>query len=157
MFFRRRSPEQRVRALEPRAETRPVLDEPGDPRRSAAGLWSDSFGELATRALQLIIVLAVSYTHLDVYKRQATKRARRCPCRGSANRLDPRLLKERPLKYISTRGGMRPATYSEALLEGLAPDGGLAVPETMPRLSLEQIDGWRSLSYPCLLYTSRCV
>ena len=52
------------------------------------------------------------------------------------------------MKYISTRGGMRPATYSEALLEGLAPDGGLAVPETMPRLSLEQIEGWRSLSYP---------
>ena len=60
MFFRRRSPEQRVRALEPRAETRPALDGPGDPRRSAAGLWSDRFGELATRALQLIIVLVLS-------------------------------------------------------------------------------------------------
>ena len=37
-----------------------MLDEPGDPRRSAAGLWSDRFGELATRALQLIIVLVLS-------------------------------------------------------------------------------------------------
>lgn len=60
MFFRRRSPQERVRALEPRAETRPALDGPGDPRRSAAGLWSDRFGELATRALQLIIVLVLS-------------------------------------------------------------------------------------------------
>ena len=52
------------------------------------------------------------------------------------------------MKYISTRGGMQPISYSEALLEGLAPDGGLAVPETMPRLTLEQIEDWRSLSYP---------
>lgn len=52
------------------------------------------------------------------------------------------------MKYISTRGGMQPISYSEALLEGLAPDGGLAVPETMPELSLEQIESWRPLSYP---------
>lgn len=52
------------------------------------------------------------------------------------------------MKYISTRGGMQPISYSEALLEGLAPDGGLAVPEVMPAVSLEQIEKWRSLSYP---------
>lgn len=52
------------------------------------------------------------------------------------------------MKYISTRGGMQPISYSEALLEGLAPDGGLAVPETMPRLDADQIEAWRSLSYP---------
>lgn len=52
------------------------------------------------------------------------------------------------MKYISTRGGMQPISYSEALLEGLAPDGGLAVPEVMPAISLEQIEKWRALSYP---------
>ncbi|MDI6023061.1 threonine synthase [Leucobacter sp. UT-8R-CII-1-4] len=52
------------------------------------------------------------------------------------------------MKYISTRGGMEPISYSEALLEGLAPDGGLAVPEAMPAVSLEQIEKWRALSYP---------
>ncbi len=52
------------------------------------------------------------------------------------------------MKYISTRGGMQPISYSEALLEGLAPDGGLAVPEAMPQLTLEQIEDWRALSYP---------
>ena len=52
------------------------------------------------------------------------------------------------MKYISTRGGMQPISYSEALLEGLAPDGGLAVPSTMPELSLDKIEQWRSLSYP---------
>lgn len=51
------------------------------------------------------------------------------------------------MKYISTRGGMQPITYTQALLEGLAPDGGLAVPETMPQVSASQIESWRELSY----------
>jgi threonine synthase len=51
------------------------------------------------------------------------------------------------VKYLSTRGGMQPVTYSEVLLEGLAPDGGLAVPETMPALSSVTIESWRSLTY----------
>lgn len=54
------------------------------------------------------------------------------------------------MKYVSTRGGMQPATYREVLLEGLAPDGGLAVPEQMPALSPTQIEAWRGLSYPDL-------
>lgn len=54
------------------------------------------------------------------------------------------------MKYISTRGGMQPISYCEALLEGLAPDGGLAVPESMPQLSHEQIEAWRALDYPAL-------
>ena len=33
------------------------------------------------------------------------------------------------MQYISTRGGMQPLPYCETLLEGLAPDGGLAVPD----------------------------
>lgn len=51
------------------------------------------------------------------------------------------------MKYISTRGGMDAASYSAILLEGLATDGGLVVPEVMPRLSLEEIEGWRGLDY----------
>lgn len=54
------------------------------------------------------------------------------------------------MKYISTRGGMQPISYSEALLEGLAPDGGLAVPETMPVVTHTDIESWRALSYPDL-------
>lgn len=52
------------------------------------------------------------------------------------------------MKYISTRGGMAPVPYSAILLEGLATDGGLAVPETVPRVSAETIESWRGLSYP---------
>lgn len=52
------------------------------------------------------------------------------------------------MKYISTRGGMQPAPFSDTLLEGLAPDGGLTVAETLPSVSHDQIESWRELSYP---------
>ena len=40
--------------------------------------------------------------------------------------------REAPLRYLSTRGGCPPADLATALLTGLAPDGGLYVPETLP-------------------------
>ncbi|UOR03348.1 threonine synthase [Leucobacter allii] len=52
------------------------------------------------------------------------------------------------MKYISTRGGMEPVPYSVILLEGLATDGGLAVPETTPVVTPEELESWRGLSYP---------
>ncbi|GAA1236417.1 threonine synthase [Microbacterium phyllosphaerae] len=54
------------------------------------------------------------------------------------------------MQYISTRGGMTPMPYCETLLEGLAPDGGLAVPETMPTVDGETLERWRALTYPQL-------
>ena len=45
---------------------------------------------------------------------------------------------------------MKQAPYSDVLLEGLATDGGLVVPESVPRLSQEQIEAWRDLDYPAL-------
>lgn len=54
------------------------------------------------------------------------------------------------MQYISTRGGMQPQPFSETLLEGLAPDGGLAVPERLPEVSGEALEAWRSLTYPQL-------
>ena len=54
------------------------------------------------------------------------------------------------MKYISTRGGMDPQGFSDILLEGLAPDGGLAVPETIPQVSAEQLESWRALPYHAL-------
>lgn len=52
--------------------------------------------------------------------------------------------------YISTRGGMQPQPFSETLLEGLAPDGGLAVPERLPQVDAETLERWRALTYPQL-------
>ncbi len=52
------------------------------------------------------------------------------------------------MKYISTRGGVAPQTFEQVLLTGLAPDGGLFVPEKLPQFSKTEIASWRDLSYP---------
>jgi threonine synthase len=46
--------------------------------------------------------------------------------------------------YVSTRGGGKPQRFSGILLEGLAADGGLYVPEKFPRADLAR---WRGLPY----------
>ena len=43
------------------------------------------------------------------------------------------------MKYVSTRGGMASLSFSDILLEGLAPDGGLAIPQVMPTVTPEQL------------------
>lgn len=43
------------------------------------------------------------------------------------------------MRYISTRGGSPSVSFLDALLTGLAPDGGLYMPESWPQLSAEQI------------------
>lgn len=50
------------------------------------------------------------------------------------------------MQYISTRGGSL-GSYSDILLEGLAPNGGLAVPERLPSLSAEDLERLRGLNY----------
>ena len=50
------------------------------------------------------------------------------------------------MRFASTRGGCEPRTASEAFREGLAPDGGLFVPEALPALSPEALDP--DLPYP---------
>lgn len=51
------------------------------------------------------------------------------------------------MQYISTRGGMAPQGFSKILLGGLAPDGGLAVPERIPSVNAAELKYWRGLSY----------
>ncbi len=45
-----------------------------------------------------------------------------------------------------------PQTFSKILLEGLAPDGGLYVPEEYPRISKEELEAMRGMSYPQLAF-----
>ncbi|WMS44854.1 threonine synthase [Acuticoccus sp. MNP-M23] len=47
------------------------------------------------------------------------------------------------MQYVSTRGGARPLGFSDATLAGLAPDGGLFVPETYPLLSADTFSNLR--------------
>jgi threonine synthase len=50
------------------------------------------------------------------------------------------------MHFISTRGQTRPHTFSEALEAGLAPDGGLFLPDSWPDIS-GKLSSWESLSY----------
>jgi threonine synthase len=51
------------------------------------------------------------------------------------------------VKYLSTRGHAQRRGFAEILLEGLAPDGGLYVPERYPRIDAQTLARWRTLSY----------
>jgi len=51
------------------------------------------------------------------------------------------------LKYLSTRGDKTPRSFSEILLEGLAPDGGLYLPEHYPKVDAATLARWRGLAY----------
>ncbi len=51
------------------------------------------------------------------------------------------------MRYVSTRGGMPPSPFCDVLLEGLAPDGGLTVPDHYPQLERATLAAWRRLGY----------
>ncbi|HMM54654.1 MAG TPA: threonine synthase [Candidatus Desulfobacillus sp.] len=51
------------------------------------------------------------------------------------------------MKYLSTRGGAPAREFCDILLGGLAPDGGLYLPEVYPRVSRAELDAWRALPY----------
>jgi len=56
------------------------------------------------------------------------------------------------MKYISTRGDKTERGFSEILLEGLAPDGGLYLPTSYPKIDGATLTKWRGLSYAELAY-----
>ncbi|MFZ2853256.1 MAG: threonine synthase [Rhodocyclaceae bacterium] len=62
------------------------------------------------------------------------------------------------MRYLSTRGDSQDSqnsstkTFSEILLGGLAPDGGLYLPESYPQVSRAELDAWRKLSYADLAF-----
>ncbi|HET7525061.1 MAG TPA: threonine synthase [Burkholderiaceae bacterium] len=56
------------------------------------------------------------------------------------------------MKYVSTRGDATPRAFSDILLEGLAPDGGLYLPERYPRVDAATLRRWRGLSYADLAF-----
>lgn len=57
------------------------------------------------------------------------------------------------MKYISTRGQAPALNFEEVLLTGLAEDGGLYIPESLPVFSAEEVAAMASMSYPELALT----
>jgi len=51
------------------------------------------------------------------------------------------------MRYISTRGQAPALNFEDVLLAGLASDGGLYVPENLPRFTVEEIASWAGLPY----------
>jgi threonine synthase len=56
------------------------------------------------------------------------------------------------MRYISTRGGIAPITFKDAVMMGLASDGGLLLPQSYPAVSGAQLESWRKLTYPELAF-----
>jgi len=54
------------------------------------------------------------------------------------------------MRYQSTRGHPSAPGFSDILLGGLAPDGGLYLPERYPQVSDQELNAWRNLSYAAL-------
>ena len=55
------------------------------------------------------------------------------------------------MNYISTRGQMAPIGFQDAVMTGLAPDGGLLLPESLPDVS-DKLAEWKDLSYAELAF-----
>ncbi|TFW28898.1 threonine synthase [Massilia horti] len=61
------------------------------------------------------------------------------------------------MQYVSTRAtsasaSRNPQQFSDILLGGLAPDGGLYLPQEYPQVTGAELDAWRRLSYAELAY-----
>jgi threonine synthase len=54
------------------------------------------------------------------------------------------------MRYVSTRGQAPAQSFCDILLGGLAPDGGLYLPEAYPQVSRAELDEWRALPYHAL-------
>ena len=55
------------------------------------------------------------------------------------------------MRYISTRGQMEPLGFQDAVMTGLAPDGGLLLPEALPDIG-NRLAEWAKLSYTELAF-----
>ena len=56
------------------------------------------------------------------------------------------------MRYLSTRGNSPTQSFCDILLGGLAPDGGLYLPESYPLVTRTELDAWRQLSYAELAF-----
>ncbi len=56
------------------------------------------------------------------------------------------------MQYLSTRGGVSPIPFTEAVMMGLATDGGLLLPRTIPRIGSETFNSWQKLTYAELAF-----
>lgn len=51
------------------------------------------------------------------------------------------------MQYVSTRGGVVPVDFSDAVMMGLGTDGGLLLPETIPQVGEDELRAFSQLSF----------
>ena len=56
------------------------------------------------------------------------------------------------MQYLSTRGGISPIPFTQAVMMGLADDGGLLLPRTIPRVGSDTFNSWKDLTYQELAF-----
>ena len=56
------------------------------------------------------------------------------------------------MQYLSTRGKTAPLSFTQAVLMGLAEDGGLLLPRTIPRIGPDTFSSWQKLNYADLAF-----
>lgn len=56
------------------------------------------------------------------------------------------------MKYISTRGGIAPINFEDTVMMGLATDGGLLLPQTIPTITTETLQKWSQFDYADLAF-----
>ncbi|MDY0189650.1 MAG: threonine synthase [Desulfuromonas sp.] len=56
------------------------------------------------------------------------------------------------MRYKSTRGQVNGISFKDAVMMGLATDGGLLLPESIPQFTAEQINSFSSMSYPQIAF-----
>ncbi len=52
------------------------------------------------------------------------------------------------MHYLSTRGGIAPIGFADAVMMGLATDGGLLVPAEIPRVDAATLRAWSASVFP---------
>ena len=52
------------------------------------------------------------------------------------------------MQYVSTRGQADAQNFSQILLGGLAPDGGLYLPQSYPQITPAELTAWRHRPSP---------
>lgn len=51
------------------------------------------------------------------------------------------------LQFVSNKGGGKPVDFETAILDGFACDGGLYVPQSLPKVNVAQLNAWKDLNY----------
>ena len=56
------------------------------------------------------------------------------------------------ITYSSTRGGQTSLDFRTVVMQGLAKDRGLFVPDDIPQVTTDELEAWRSLSFPDMAF-----